>query len=260
VNRLVPGRLEAAVVLVANERTESLLPVGLLGEVRRLSDIGVSIKAEPVRESRNTGENSDAVCRLCFVGRLVPLKGIDLLLRAFAEVVATRPEAELEIVGDGPQRTELEQLTAALGLTDQVIFRGWLDPAGCADALERCDVFVFPSLQEAGGVAVLEAMAAARPVIAARWGGPAELLDDDCAILVSVDSVPEFGKGLVAAMLTLSAEPSRRRILGHSGRRRVEREFDWEILIDRALQLYEELSDSPEVWASSSRRVTIVGK
>jgi glycosyltransferase involved in cell wall biosynthesis len=273
VNRLAPGRLEAAVVLVANERTESLLPSGLQGEVRRMSDIGVTIPAQPAPAPGVQGEEPGDGYRLCFVGRLVPLKGVDLLLRAFSEVAADLPDAELEIVGDGPQRPELEELAKTLGLTGQVVFRGWLDPAGCADALERCDVFVFPSLQEAGGVAVLEAMAAGRPVIAARWGGPAELLDDDCGILVPVDSATGaagadsavgagaagFGNGLVAAMLALSADPARRRILGHSARRRAGREFDRETLVDRALHLYEELSDSPGTWAPSSRRVTIVG-
>jgi glycosyltransferase involved in cell wall biosynthesis len=259
VNRLAPGRLEAAVVLVANERTESLLPSGLRGEVRRMSDIGVTIQPDPAPAPAVPDEASDSVYRLCFLGRLVPLKGVDLLLRAFSEVVAELPDAELEIVGDGPQRAELEELATALGLTDRVVFRGWLDPSGCVEALGRCDVFVFPSLQEAGGVAVLEAMAAGRPVIAARWGGPAELLDDDCAILVPVDSAAEFGDGLVAAMLDLSADPARRRILGHSARRRAGREFDWATLVDRALHLYEELSDSSKTWAPSSQRVTVVG-
>ncbi|WP_433021615.1 glycosyltransferase family 4 protein [Kribbella sp. CA-294648] len=249
-NRLLPGRLEAAVVLVANDRTRALLPTGLRGEVRRLSDIGVDLGRPPVEATE--GE----VPQLCFVGRLVPLKGVDLLLRAFAEVADELP-AGLTIVGDGPQRKELEALTATLGVEQQVAFTGWLAPEACAQALSDCDLFVFPSLQEAGGVVVLEAMAAARPVIAARWGGPAELLDDDCAILLDVDNRESFHRELVSAIRALCADPVRRRRMGQAGRRRAEGEYDWNGLVDRTLAVYQEVSVPSDAWAGRTQGVSI---
>jgi glycosyltransferase involved in cell wall biosynthesis len=232
-NGVLRGRREAAVILVANERTRALLPVPVHGEVRSLSDIGVVLRdwpepTEPVVSDRT---------RFCFVGRLVVLKGVDLLLRAFADVAASA-DVTLEVVGDGPERHRLERLAGELGVADRVTFTGWLDPAGCADALRRCDVFCFPSLQEAGGVVVLEAMASGRPVIAARWGGPVELADDTCAVLLDVSSVNGFTAELTAAMATLAADLVRRRELGRAGRTRVEREFDWDLLVRRSLEVY----------------------
>jgi glycosyltransferase involved in cell wall biosynthesis len=250
-NRLVPGRREAAVVLVANERTRASLPSGLRGQVRQLSDIGVELD-----DSFPSPPPDGATLKLCFVGRLVPLKAVDLLLVAFAEasrsVIAT-----LTIVGDGPQRAELEELARSAGIDDRVTFTGWLDPSGCAAALRDCDVFVFPSLQEAGGIVVLEAMAAARPVIAARWGGPAELLDDDSAVLLDVDDPAGFHRGLVTAVEELAADTGRRHRLGAAGRRRVTERYDWNALIGTLLALYDDVSVQATVWASRSRRVSI---
>jgi glycosyltransferase involved in cell wall biosynthesis len=249
-NRLLPGRLEAAVVLVANDRTRALLPTGLRGEVRRLSDIGVDLGRPAVEATERE------VPQLCFVGRLVPLKGVDLLLRAFAEVADELP-ARLTIVGDGPQRKELEALAATLGVEKQVTFTGWLAPEACAQALSDCDLFVFPSLQEAGGVVVLEAMAAARPVVAARWGGPAELLDEDCAVLLDVDNRESFHRELVSAIRALCVDPVRRRRMGQAGRRRAEREYDWNGLVDRTLAVYREVSVPSDAWAGRTQGVSI---
>lgn len=251
-NRFLPGRLEAAVVLVANDRTRALLPSAVRGQIQQLSDIGVDVGQPPAV----AGEHE--VPRICFVGRLVSLKGVDLLLRAFADVVALLP-AQLSVVGDGPQRGELEQLTTALGITDQVTFTGWLDQDDRAEVLNDCDLFVFPSLQEAGGLVVLEAMAAGRPVVAARWGGPAELLDDDCAILLDVDNRQSFHQGLVLAIRELVDDPVRRRRLGLAGRRRVEREYDWRILVGRLLAVYQEVSVRSDCCASRSPGVSIEG-
>lgn len=250
-NRLLPGRREAAVVLVANERTRALLPSGLQGQIRQLSDIGVELD-----DSSPAAPPDGTTLKLCFVGRLVPLKAVDLLLAAFAEA-SRSVDATLTIVGDGPQRAELEALARSAGIDDRVTFTGWLDPAGCAAALRDCDVFVFPSLQEAGGVVVLEAMAAARPVIAARWGGPAELLDDDSAVLLAVDDPAGFHRGLVTAVEELAADAGRRHRLGAAGHRRVTECYDWNALIGTLLALYDEVSVQATVWASRSRRVSI---
>ena len=137
--------------------------------------------------------------RFLFLGRLVPLKGVDLLLEAFASVTE-RVDAVLEIAGDGPQRLELQGQIATLGLGERVELSGWLDRAQIREHLAASTVFVFPSIHEAGGTVVLEAMASGRPVIAADWGGPADVLDESCGILVDVSAWGQFVDGLAAAM------------------------------------------------------------
>lgn len=226
------GRVEAAAILVANDRTARLLPPAARLHVETLSDIGVVLGDWPVVEPP-----ASEVTRYLFLGRLVGWKAVDLLLDAFAPVARQIP-ARLDIGGDGPERTRLLARARQLGISDYVHFHGWLSPARCAELIRTCDVFVSASLQESGGVAVLEAMATGRPVIAASWGGPATTVTEEVGIPVGVDTVRGLRHGLTDAMLSLAADPELRRRLGAAARRRVEEHYDWERLTDRLLGIY----------------------
>ncbi len=96
-----------------------------------------------------------------FVGRLVKVKGVDLLLKAFARL--NRPDAVLVIVGDGPERKDLERLAAHLGIPDRIVFTGWREDA--AKLVAIADVFVLPSLSEGLPQSLLEALAHGVPCI-----------------------------------------------------------------------------------------------
>jgi glycosyltransferase involved in cell wall biosynthesis len=109
---------------------------------------------------------------LLAVSLLVRDKGVDVLLRAAGALRERGIEFELAIVGDGPERSGLERLALSLGLHDAVRFVGMSDRAGIVDRLAWSDVLVHPSFHETFGVAVAEAMAAGRPVITTRSGGP----------------------------------------------------------------------------------------
>lgn len=110
--------------------------------------------------------------RILFVGRMHPDKDLPTLLRAFAKVKA--PGAILELVGDGPVRAELEQLAAALGLAERVVFSGYLpDPA---EAYQRARVLALTSRLESFGNVVAEALAHGLPVVSTAAAGPVEIL------------------------------------------------------------------------------------
>jgi len=101
-----------------------------------------------------------------FVGRLIPEKGVDLLLRALAEVKKEIPDVRAVVVGDGPERKKLEELSDRLGLKNNVIFTGFLEPYDHVISLmEASKVFVLPSRREGFGMVVLEAMASGLPVV-----------------------------------------------------------------------------------------------
>jgi glycosyltransferase involved in cell wall biosynthesis len=110
--------------------------------------------------------------------------------------------------------------------------------ADCAHRLRSADALVLPSLLECGGAVVLEAMAVGLPVIASAWGGPMDYLDAECGVLVPVESRAGFVAGLAEAMARLAADAGLRERMGRAGRRRVVEEFDWEVKVDRMLQLY----------------------
>ena len=183
VHYLMPGKLRAATLLVANERTRQGLPSGCGGTVVELVENAVdltlwSASGGPARDGNSLGPTHFA-----FVGRLVDWKAVDLLLLAFAKVCARHP-ARFTVYGDGPMRAAWEDQSRRLGLAHIVQFAGWLSQRECSAALNGADVLVLPSLYECGGAVVLEAMACGLPVVATNWGGPADYIDPACGILV----------------------------------------------------------------------------
>lgn len=242
-NWLIPGRLRAKVVLVANDRTRRSLPQGIQGKVLELVENGVDLTIWPATEQASPPQSS--VPRFVYVGRLIDWKGLDLLLAAFRPV-ADATGATLEIIGDGAIRESLEAQAHAFGLRDQVIFQGWLSQPACAARLQQADVFVLPSLLECGGAVVLEAMAIGLPVIATAWGGPMDYLTPDCGILVEPTSPGGFVQGLTEAMLHLAQSSELRSRMGQAARQRAEQQFDWERKVDRMIEIYQQTIALPQ--------------
>lgn len=125
--------------------------------------------------------------RLVNVSRHVEVKGLDVLLRAFAAVAATTPEATLELVGDGPLTPSLRELAGELGIDGRVEFSGPADPPEIAERLRRSDAFVLSSHSENMPLAVLEALCCGLPVAATDVGGVPEAVGDDGALAPPAD-------------------------------------------------------------------------
>jgi glycosyltransferase involved in cell wall biosynthesis len=243
-NRLAPGKPEAELLLVANERTRRALPLGLGARARLLVENGVDLalwRPPPPRAAE-----AGAPVRFAFVGRLVDWKAVDCLIDAFVRARGRAPMS-LTVIGDGERRAALEAqarrhdaLAAAEGEPGRIHFAGWMSQAECAARLAEADALVLPSLFECGGAVVLEAMAVGLPVIASAWGGPLDYLDEESGVLVPVDSRERFLGGLADALARLAGDAALRERMGRAGRRRVVEAFDWELKVDRMLALYAE--------------------
>jgi len=190
---------------------------------------------------------SDSPTLLC-LGRLQEEKGYDLALRAFARIVDAFPEARLQIVGDGPQRRALENLVHTLGLSDQVYFLGWTEPARIATLIRRAALVLMPSRTEALPMVALEAAAAARPVVATWAGGtPAVVLDGETGRLVE----PENPEALSEAAMELLRSPA---LAGKMGRRawsRAREKFSPEHCLERYDSLYRSTLEEERLHVSS---------
>ena len=141
--------------------------------------------------------------RLVSVGRLVPVKGHDALLRAFGAAARAGLDADLEIVGDGPERARLEAIAVAEGLAERVRFSGALADDALVSALGRADAFVLPSRREGFGVALVEALATGLPALATRSGGPDDIVGPGDGLLVPPGDEAALAEGLLALTRTL---------------------------------------------------------
>jgi glycosyltransferase involved in cell wall biosynthesis len=166
------------------------------------------------------------------LGRLVPIKGFDLLVRALSTVAAAVPSTRLVLVGDGPDRAPLEALAASLGMGDRVRMTG--ETPDVAGPLVAADVVVVPSRNEGMGRVLVEAMALGVPVVATAVGGiPAVVVDGECGRLVRADDVA----ALASALVELARDSGLRRKLGDGARERAEH-FSTHVANAKLLALY----------------------
>jgi L-malate glycosyltransferase len=176
--------------------------------------------------------------RMLHVGRLHPQKGHRFLIEALARARGRGMDAGLALVGEGPLRGELAEQVARLGLDGRVRFLGRRDDV--RELLRAADVFVFPSLYEAAGIALLEAMACGKPVIASRTGGIVEIVREGVdGMLVA----PGDAEELASALGRLAAAPALRSRLGAAARSRAL-EFDIRRTVRAVEAVYEEVASA----------------
>lgn len=170
------------------------------------------------------------------VARLVPIKAHEIFLRAAAAIARRVPSSRFIVVGDGERRADLEALARQLELGDRVRFVGWRGDLHRVYA--DLDVVVLTSRNEGSPVSLIEAMAAARPVVATRVGGVPDLVEDgQHGLLVPADDV----EALARAIEDVVSSPDRGRAMGEAGRKRVYPAFTAERLIADLDRLYTEL-------------------
>lgn len=199
VHHIIPGKRQAALLLVANHRTRQALPQSASKRVIELVENGVNLSLWQ-RSASAAPKPLSATMHYVFVGRLVDWKAVDLLLIAFQQAASIVPMS-LTVIGDGAMKHELEQKAQELNLlapemyqSGKVFFTGWLPQKECSNLLQSFDALVLPSLLECGGAVVLEAMAKGLPVIATNWGGPADYIDRSCGILIDPSSRDALSK------------------------------------------------------------------
>ena len=178
--------------------------------------------------------------RLLCIGRLIPIKGHLVLLRALAQARARVPGVALDVAGRGPLEPALKAYARELGVEEAVRFLGFVSPV--RRAIEDAAVVVVPSLGEGFGMVALEAMERARPVIASAVGGLPEIVASGETGLV----VPSADADALAdAIVELAGDLRRAAEMGAAGRMRALSEFTPERCVERVEQLYARALDPP---------------
>jgi glycosyltransferase involved in cell wall biosynthesis len=164
--------------------------------------------------------------------RLVVAKGIGELITAFSKIKQIN-EAELWLVGDGPDKEQFIQLAKSLGVTDRVKFLGYQTDVW--PLLAALDIFVHPSYHEAFCLSIVEATMAGRPIIATRTGGNPEIVTPDVGLLVPIKDA----LALTRAIDELASDPGKRKKLGDEASRIAHADYDFQrIITEQVLPLY----------------------
>ena len=182
-------------------------------------------------ERASLGLRDDQVVTMV-VGRLVPVKALDVLLTAFAVVSRAHASARLVIVGEGPERALLEAQRESLGLQQVVLLLGSRNDV--ASLLAAADVFCLPSHSEGLSISLLEAMAGGLPVVATSVGSTPEVVTAEVGVLVP----PGQSAPLAAALQSLITDAAHRRMMGAAAADRVRQHYSVEATADTYLQLY----------------------
>jgi glycosyltransferase involved in cell wall biosynthesis len=238
------GRLGDFVLFQNREDEAEALSLGLV-RPRQAVFIGNGIPLGALR-ARVDRSRADArrqlglapeVVLIGVVGRLQERKGQRFVLEALPRIRASVPDAQLLIVGDGPDRAELVRLADRLGVHGSVQFAGFLDNA--VELLPALDVFVLASRREGLSKALMEAMLAGLPVVATNVVGNRELIrDGENGLLVSHADPPAISEAIVRILL----DPGLARSLGERGREVVARDHDEARVVARIAAVYEEVA------------------
>jgi glycosyltransferase involved in cell wall biosynthesis len=184
--------------------------------------IDPSLYSDGLRASKRNGK-----LQLIFVGGLFPVKAVDLALRGAAPLLQTGA-ANLTIVGDGPERANLEQLTRSLGIEEVVSFCGWVHHSEVIQRLAVADVLVFPSVRDFGGGVVFEALAMGVVPVVADFGGPGDIVHEEVGFKVSLTNEDDVVLQIEKVLAELARDPGLVDRLRQQGMRYARQRLSWD--------------------------------
>jgi glycosyltransferase involved in cell wall biosynthesis len=231
-------RRHRPIVVVSESMRRQLIALGASDHKVHLNPYGVDL------ELFHPGKTKPGL--VVAVGRFIDKKAPELTVLAFSKVLERIPKAKLVMIGDGPLRPAVERLISALHIEDRVHLLGAHDHAYVAESMQSAAVFMQHSViapngdREGTPVAVLEAGAAAIPVVATRHEGIADVVSDgETGLLVEEGDV----EGMAAAVADLLSDRQRARKLGQAARKRIEDKYSIQASIDGLWAILERAFD-----------------
>ncbi|MCX6879081.1 MAG: glycosyltransferase family 4 protein [Verrucomicrobia bacterium] len=219
----------ADMILLVGRFMLGLIPEEFHGKCRFMLETGID--AASYRPFERPDGNDGNVLNLLYVGRVVPYKGLIYALRALAGLLADEKRAvRFWVIGDRGESaylTACKKLVITSGLASVVEFLGFKNKEEIVNYYQRADLFVFPSLAEAGGNVLLEAMACGCPALIANCGGPSEIVTEDSGYLIEPKDPEYLIDEMTRVIRSLIGHRDRLAGMRREARKVIEQKFDW---------------------------------
>ncbi len=235
--KLIPGRhaaLAASSAIIAGSRhTESEIPARYAKNTLYLPENAI----DPARFSR-AGAPPGSPLRACFIGRMVPYKGPDMLLEAAAPMLKDG-RLHIDMLGDGPMLEGLKAQASRDGIQAGVTFHGWVEHQKVQDVAAECTLMTFPSIREFGGGVVLEAQALGLVPVIVDYAGPGELVVPGTGYKVPIGPRDEIIAGFRRVLEEITSDSSALPQIAQAGRDRVNRFYTWPAKAAQIAEIYD---------------------
>jgi glycosyltransferase involved in cell wall biosynthesis len=219
-------------ILAAFDHTIADLPISVKQKTINFPEVGIdpTLFAPTIRPKQKQ-------MTILFVGRLVPYKLPEVVIRAFAASPILQ-QHRLLIVGEGPERPRLEQMIQELGLSKSVELTGQKSQAEVGELMRQSEIFAFPSIRELGAGVVVEAMACGMACVVVDYGGPATLVKANCGIKVSLGDLSHLVKEFQAKLEQLVTTPGLVESLGAAAHHHAITNYSWDAKARMLLEVY----------------------
>ncbi len=214
----------------------------------RYNDFSVELNIEEkqIHHKKYANENEQIVG---YIGRLVPEKGVNVLLGAVTKVLKKKPNTKFVVAGEGWHRSELERISKELLIEDKVLFTGYLPEKDFLPYFNVADILVVPSTYEPFGIVALEGMATKTPIIVSDVGGLSEIVDHKWT---GYKVPPDNSDAMADAIIELLENKDLRERIISNAAEKLTHVYDWTIIADQTIKIYERIFDE---WNSHTWKV-----
>ena len=224
--------MEAGTAIIAGSRHAAAELGNWRDKTIWLPENAVDLRRFPICLTRR----QDGPLRACFIGRMVPYKGPDMLLDA-ARPLIHEGRLTLDMIGDGPMMADLRRKAAPMG--DGVRMHGWLPQEKIGEVAGQCSLLAFPSVREFGGGVIVEAMAMGLAPLIVDYAGPGELVSQDTGYKVALGDRDAIVAAFRKALTRLADDPDGVAATGARARDRVRRNFTWDAKARQVAEVYD---------------------
>lgn len=237
---------KSSCILAAFAHTINDLPKNTRHKIINYPEVGIDPELFSYRERQSSAQKT-----ILYVGRLVPYKCPEVVIRAFAASPTLRNH-RLVMVGEGPERPRLEEMIREHGLEDCITLTGRIPQSEVGEMMRTADIFAFPSIRELGAGVVVEAMACGLACVVVDYGGPGTLIEADRGVKISLGDLDYLVENFSRELTSLVNSPEHTTQLGKNAYQHAVDFYAWEAKAKKMMEIYQWVKTpdlpKPEFW------------